>query len=91
MTNLVFNCLMKPLNLQRHHKENAQCRAGLAVILEDLKGNAGEKPGAFFCDYNIFKQIYQLQARSVRRTGLPSMLLYSPLPIDMATSPALPL
>lgn len=50
-------------------KEMHNVELDLAVILEDLK-EAGEKPGAFFCDYNIFKQIYQLQARSVRRTGL---------------------
>lgn len=50
-------------------KEMHNVELDLSVIMEDLK-EAGERPGAFFCDYNIFKQIYQLQARSVRRTGL---------------------
>ncbi len=50
-------------------KEMHNVELDLSVIMEDLK-EAGEKPGAFFCEYDIFKQIYQLQARSVRRTGL---------------------
>ena len=37
-------------------------------IEEDLR--EAEKPkGAFYCDYEIFKQIYRIQARSIARTG----------------------
>lgn len=46
----------------------AQTRADLAAIQRDL----AEKPagrGAFFCDYDIFRNIYRAQARMVSRTG----------------------
>lgn len=42
----------------------------LGIIANELKENSG-KPGAFYCDYDIFKNIYQLQARSMQRTGYP--------------------
>ena len=39
----------------------------LNVIKEDLK-EAVRAQGAFWCDYNVFKNIYRIQARSIRRT-----------------------
>lgn len=42
----------------------------LIAIKEDLR-ETSEHEGAFYCDYDVFKHIYRLQARSVRRTGYP--------------------
>lgn len=43
----------------------------LIAIKDDLR-ETSENEGAFYCDYDIFKHIYRLQARSVRRTGYPA-------------------
>ena len=40
----------------------------LNIIKDDLK-EACDQSGAFYCDYDIFKNIYRLQARSMQRTG----------------------
>ena len=40
----------------------------LNIIKQDLR-EACESSGAFYCDYDIFKNIYRLQARSMMRTG----------------------
>lgn len=40
----------------------------LNVIKSDLK-EAVKAKGAFWCDYNIFKNIYRIHARSIQRTG----------------------
>nr|WP_319489620.1 BTAD domain-containing putative transcriptional regulator [uncultured Caproiciproducens sp.] len=40
----------------------------LSVIKNDLK-EASAAEGAYYCDYDIFKSIYRIQARSVMRTG----------------------
>lgn len=40
----------------------------LNIIKEDLQ-DACDYTGAFYCDYDIFKNIYRLQARSMQRTG----------------------
>jgi len=40
----------------------------LGIIKNDLK-EASAVEGAYYCDYDIFKSIYRIQARSVARTG----------------------
>lgn len=40
----------------------------LSVIKSDLK-EAVATSGAYYCDYDVFKSIYRIQARSIRRTG----------------------
>ncbi|WP_444658981.1 BTAD domain-containing putative transcriptional regulator [Caproiciproducens sp. R2] len=40
----------------------------LGVIKNDLK-EASAVEGAYYCDYDVFKSIYRIQARSVARTG----------------------
>lgn len=40
----------------------------LGVIKNDLREACGIK-GAFLCDYDVFKHIYRIQARSIMRTG----------------------
>ena len=40
----------------------------LGVIKEDLM-EVSRLPGAFYCDYNVFKNIYRVNARSMMRTG----------------------
>lgn len=42
----------------------------LAAIKEDL-GEVSRLPGAFFCDYAIFKNIYRVNARVMARSGMP--------------------
>ena len=41
----------------------------LSVIKNDLK-EASATEGAYYCDYDVFKSIYRVQARSVMRTGI---------------------
>lgn len=40
----------------------------LTIIKRDLK-EANESVGAFYCDYDVFKNFYRLQARSMMRIG----------------------
>ena len=40
----------------------------LSSICEDLRESVQVK-GAYFCDYEVFKNIYRVQARSISRTG----------------------
>ena len=40
----------------------------LSLICEDLNESSQQKQ-AFFCDYEIFKNFYQMQARAMARTG----------------------
>lgn len=42
----------------------------LMAIKEDLR-ETSKLEGAFYCDYDVFKNIYRLQARSILRTGHP--------------------
>lgn len=41
----------------------------LAVIKQDLKESVATS-GAYYCDYEVFKSIYQIQERMMMRTGL---------------------
>lgn len=46
--------------------------------LNDIKNDLqehGKPKGAFFCDYDIFKAIYRIQARSLARTGISIYLV----------------
>lgn len=40
----------------------------LSVIKDDLK-EAAATNGAYFCDYDVFKSLYRVQARTILRTG----------------------
>ncbi len=40
----------------------------LSVIKNDLK-EAASQEGAYFCDYDVFKSVYRVQARTISRTG----------------------
>lgn len=46
----------------------------LDIIKADLKETV-QSAGAFFCEYEVFKNIYQLEARAAERTGLSIFLL----------------
>lgn len=48
-------------------KGNKSAEMDLGIIKEDLRES--EAKGAFFCEYEIFKDIYRLEARSAARTG----------------------
>lgn len=58
-----FSCIYKELV-----KGANEVEMDLNSIKKDLR-EACDYAGAFFCDYNVFKNIYQLQARSIQRTG----------------------
>lgn len=45
-----------------------QVEMDLGVIKGDLNEVAAQS-GAFYCDYDVFKSIYRMQARSIMRTG----------------------
>lgn len=45
-----------------------QVELNLAVVKEDLQ-EAYSGNGAYFCDYEIFKNLYRIQARCLMRTG----------------------
>ena len=40
----------------------------IGIIQEDLK-ESGELGGAFYCEYEVFKNLYRLEARTAARTG----------------------
>lgn len=48
--------------------------ADLNQIKNSLK-EAAKPSGAYYCDYEVFKSLYQVQARSVRRTGQSAFIL----------------
>lgn len=52
--------------------ETNNSQMDLSVIKEELQENY--KPGAFFCEYAIFKEIYHLNMRTLARTGAASHL-----------------
>lgn len=45
-----------------------QSERDLSVIKEELQED-GENACAYFCDYEIFKNLYRIQARGINRTG----------------------
>jgi DNA-binding SARP family transcriptional activator len=58
---------MRPLYKELINSIN-QIEMDLSVIKNDLRESANIS-GAYFCDYDIFKSIYRIQARSIARTG----------------------
>lgn len=58
---------MRPLYKELINSIN-QIEVDLSVIKNDLKESANIS-GAYFCDYDIFKSIYRIQARSIARSG----------------------
>lgn len=66
----------------------------LSVIKNDLK-EAAAQSGAFFCDYDIFKAIYRLQARMMRRSNQSTYIILftltdaeGALPVPDVSAPA---
>ncbi len=51
--------------MNRDHKQELD----IGVIQFDLREEAKDK-GAFFCSYAVFKKVYELEARRVRRLGM---------------------
>lgn len=58
---------LRSLHKQILNSQNA-VETDLAIIKSDLQ-EACETNGAYYCDYEIFKNIYRLLARSMMRTG----------------------
>ena len=80
VTNLFYRELgVKPSerlrNLYREIIKNVQhVETDLEIIKEDLR-EASLACGAFFCEYEVFKNIYRLEARAAERTGQSVFLL----------------
>lgn len=80
VTNLFYRELgVKPSDrlrsLYREIIKNAQhVETDLEIIKEDLR-EASLAYGAFFCEYEVFKNIYRLEARAAERTGQSVFLL----------------
>jgi DNA-binding SARP family transcriptional activator len=49
-------------------KTSKKVETNLTVILDSLAENENDK-GCYFCEYEFFRNIYQLEARSAARTG----------------------
>jgi len=58
---------MRPLYKELINSIN-QIETDLSVIKSDLQ-EVSNIAGAYFCDYDIFKSIYRVQARSIARSG----------------------
>ncbi|HEX3038230.1 MAG TPA: BTAD domain-containing putative transcriptional regulator [Oscillospiraceae bacterium] len=52
----------------------ASTKLDLTAIKNDLN-ETKHQDGAFYCDYDVFKELYRVQARSVIRTGQPIFLV----------------
>lgn len=64
---------LRPLYKQLTNSIN-HIEIDLSVIKNDLK-EAAAQPGAFFCDYDVFKAIYRLQARVMRRSSQQTFIV----------------
>lgn len=58
----------------------------LSTIKNDLKESTTAE-GAFFCDYDVFKSIYRMQARLVLRTGQPIFIILFTLVGEQSEQP----
>lgn len=54
-------------------KSVSNVEADLRIIEQQLHESEAV-PGAFFCDYEVFRNIYRIQSRSILRTGQSFML-----------------
>lgn len=50
-------------------KQTNELEIDLGIIQNDLR-EASQVKGAFFCEYGVFKRIYNLQARQAKRMGI---------------------
>ena len=50
-------------------EEGRTLKFNLDVIRNELKEKEGERQGPFFCDYQAFKEIYNIQMRNLERLG----------------------
>lgn len=66
-------------------KELNNMHADISTVKNDLReANAGN--GAYYCPYDIFKNMYRLLARSVSRTGQSVYLLLFTVSVPEATA-----
>lgn len=59
-------------NLQALYKRISQTEQGVETNLHNIKSQMleeGERKGAFYCEYEFFKDIYRLEQRSASRSG----------------------
>lgn len=64
---------MRPLYKELINSIN-QIETDLSVIKNDLQ-EVSSIAGAYFCDYDIFKSIYRVQARTIARSGRSSYIV----------------
>lgn len=51
------------------HEAGRQLRLNLDTICRELRDQDRERRGPFFCDYDAFKEIYNIQMRNLERLG----------------------
>ena len=74
MTKLFYNefGVTPSKNLQALYKRISQTEQGVETNLQNIKSQMleeGERKGAFYCEYEFFKDIYRLEQRSATRSG----------------------
>lgn len=74
MTKLFYNefGVTPSKNLQALYKRISQTEQGVETNLHNIKSQMleeGERKGAFYCEYEFFKDIYRLEQRSASRSG----------------------
>lgn len=56
-------------SLSRSTETGRQLRLNLDLIARELQEKDRERQGPFFCDYPVFKEIYNIQMRNLERLG----------------------
>lgn len=75
----VANILHKEMGVQpserllalykRIHQDTEDVQYDIAAIKQNMMENTGLLEGAFYCELNVFRQIYQLECRAMERSG----------------------
>lgn len=55
--------------------ENSDMESDTEAVLKELASKEEEK-GAFVCDYQVFRQIYQMETRRLKRLGIAEYIMF---------------
>ena len=59
---------------QKLLSENSESISDAEEVQKELSGQ-GEANGAFYCDYQVFRQIYKMEARRLKRLGMAEYVM----------------
>lgn len=79
ITNLHYRYLgvQPPAGIQDFYRQIMQARSDLEYNMETIRSellDSNRAPGAFVCEYAVFKEIYNIQMRNLERLGVPMFL-----------------